>query len=93
MNNHSTPSERDELIKFHRKERDGRIRDRIEAVLAFDEGCSYSEISRLLLLDDETIGRPIDDYFSKAKLKPENGGSKSDLNETETAKLAKHLDG
>ncbi len=93
MNNHLTPSERDELIKSHRKERDGRIRDRIKAVLAFDEGYSYSEISRLLLLDDETIGRPIDDYFSKAKLKPENGGSKSDLNENETAKLVKHLDG
>ncbi|NKC10859.1 MAG: hypothetical protein GKR94_01210 [Gammaproteobacteria bacterium] len=78
MKNYLTPSERDKLIKSHRKERDGRIRDRIKAVLAFDEGYSYSEISRILLLDDETIRRHVDDYFSKAKLKPENGGSKSD---------------
>ncbi|NKC13695.1 MAG: hypothetical protein GKR94_16360 [Gammaproteobacteria bacterium] len=55
MKNHVTPSERHKLMKSHCKERDGRIRDRIKAVLAFDEGYNYSEISRILLLDDETI--------------------------------------
>lgn len=83
--------ERQDLIAHHRKERDGKIRDRIKAVLAYDDGYSYSEIARLLLLDDETIRRHIKDYFSKNKLAPENGGSESYLNETESLKLKAHL--
>ena len=74
-----TTLQRDRLLKSHRKERDGRVRDRIKAVLAYDDGYSYSEIARILLLDDETIRRHIEDYFSKRKLNPENGGSDSQL--------------
>jgi predicted ArsR family transcriptional regulator len=59
------------LKQRHRKERDGRIRDRIKAVLAYDQGYSYSEIARILLLDDETIRRHIEDYLKEKKLKPE----------------------
>lgn len=44
--------EREELIVRHKKERDKRICDRIKAVLAYDDGYSYSEISRILLPDD-----------------------------------------
>ncbi|MCH9756592.1 MAG: IS630 family transposase, partial [Gammaproteobacteria bacterium] len=51
-----TAQERADLQKRHKKERDGRIRDRIKSVLAYDDGYTYSEIARLLLLDDETIG-------------------------------------
>ena len=83
--------ERQDLIARHRKERDGKIRDRIKAVLAYDDGYSYSEIARLLLLDDETIRRHIKDYFDKNKLAPENGGSESYLNEAESLKLKAHL--
>ena len=36
------PQEREKLIQCHRKERDGRVRDRIKAVLAYDDGYSYS---------------------------------------------------
>lgn len=92
MNKHLTADERDELKKSHRKERDGRVRDRIKAVLAYDDGYSYSEIARILLLDDETIRRHIDDYFSENKLHPRNGGSDSELNFTETKKLISHLE-
>ena len=42
--------ERSDLISRHRKERDCKIRDRIKAVLAYDDGYNYSEISRILLL-------------------------------------------
>jgi hypothetical protein len=56
-----TPKEREELIKRHRKKRDKRICDRIKAVLAYDEGYSYSQIAKILLLDDETIRRHIED--------------------------------
>ena len=38
--------QRQDLIQRHRKERDGRVRDRIKAVLAFDDGYSYTEIAR-----------------------------------------------
>ena len=83
--------ERKRLLKSHRKERDGKVRDRIKAVLAYDDGYSYSEIARILLLDDETVRRHIKDYFSKNKLAPENGGSKSHLNKAQTVKLKAHL--
>lgn len=86
-----TTKERQDLIQRHRKERDKRICDRIKAVLAFDDGYSYSEIAKILLLDDETIRRHIEDYLNKKKLSPENGGSESKLNNSESQKLTVHL--
>lgn len=86
-----TPKEREKLIRRHRKESNGRIRDRIKAVLAYDDGYTYSEIARILLLDDETIRRHIDDYQREQKLKPENGGSDSHLTDKETRELMEHL--
>ncbi len=91
MERRLTAQERVDLQRRHKKERDGRIRDRIKAVLAYDDGYSYSEIGRILLLDDETIRRHVEAYFSKHKLKPENGGSSSYLNQSETAELKAHL--
>lgn len=88
-----TQAERSQLKASHKKSRDTRERDRIKAVLAFDEGYSYSEIARILLLDDETIRRHIDDYFSKNKIIPESGGSQSYLNAEETKSLLSHLEG
>lgn len=86
-----TPNEREKLINRHRKERDKRICDRIKAVLAFDDGFSYSEIARILLLDDETIGRHIDDYKREKKLSTANGGSNGKLTDKETRELTDHL--
>lgn len=86
-----TAKERERLIQRHRKERDGRIRDRIKAVLAYDDGYSYSEIARILLFDDETIRRHIDDYQREQKLKPSNGGSDSNLTDKQTRELIEHL--
>ena len=91
MNRMLTPKERERLIGRHRKERNGRIRDRIKAVLAYDDGYNYSEISRILLLDDETIRRHIDDYQREQKLKTANGGSDSNLTDKETRELIEHL--
>ncbi len=86
-----TSKEREKLIQRHRKERDGRVRDRIKAVLAYDDGYSYSEIARILLLDDETIRRHIDDYQREKKLKTMNGGSDSKLTNEESRELIGHL--
>lgn len=83
--------EREALILRHRKERDGRVRDRIKAVLAYDDGYNCSEISRILLLDDATIRRHIDDYLREHKLSTMNGGSASKLADNESRELATHL--
>jgi Transposase and inactivated derivatives len=82
---------RQELVGRHRKERDGRVRDRIKAVLLDDAGYSYSEIGRILLLDDETIRQHIKEYDELEKLKPENGGSDCHLSEAEGLELKEHL--
>lgn len=79
------------LIAKHRCERDKRVCDRIKAVLAYDDGYSYTEIAKLLLLDDETIRRYIKDYVECKKLATENGGSESKLNEQQTEELIAHL--
>ncbi len=92
MNRRLTYNERAQLIASHKKERDKRVCDRIKAVLAYDEGYTYADIAHILLLDDETVRRHIEDYFSKHKLAPENGGSQSQLSEEQTAELATHLE-
>ncbi|MCP4474571.1 MAG: helix-turn-helix domain-containing protein [Gammaproteobacteria bacterium] len=76
----------------HKTSRDSREKDRIKAVLAYDDGYSYSEIARLLLIDDETVRRHIEDYISKKKTKTENGGSDRLLNEVEQIELSRHLE-
>ncbi len=40
--------ERKELLVSHKRERDGRVKDRVKAVLLRDEGMSYAEIARVL---------------------------------------------
>ena len=87
-----TPQARTDLLKRHKKEHDGRVRDRIKAVLAYDDGYSYSEMARILLLDDETIRRHVEDYLSEQKLKPGNGGSHGKLSDNEARKLMAHLE-
>jgi predicted ArsR family transcriptional regulator len=75
---------RKQLIRQHKGERAGRIRDRIKAVLLYDKDYTYSDIAKILLLDDETVRRHIADYEQDEKLHTENGGSKSQLDEAQT---------
>ena len=86
-----TSRERKHLIAEHKRERDKRVCDRIKAVLLRDKGYSYQQIAAILLLDDATIRRHVKDY-EKKKLKPENGGSNSQLSESESSELIAHLD-
>ena len=92
MERRLTIQERADLKIRHKKERDGRVRDRIKAVLAYDDGYNYSEIAKILLLDDETIHRHIEDYWTQKKLSPENGGSTGKLNCRESRQLIEHLE-
>jgi len=81
-----TSKEKVKLIQRHRKERDGRTRDRIKAVLAYDDEYSYSEIARILSIDDETIRRHIADYLKEKKLSTSSGGSDSKLSDRDKQK-------
>ena len=74
-----------------RYERDKRICERIKAVLLADEGWTFQEIAKVLLLTDEAISQQIKDYLKSQKLKPENGGSVSKLNAKQTGLLIEHL--
>jgi transposase len=79
------------LRERHRKERDGRVKDRIKAVLLRDKGYSYEEIAEVLFLSDEAVRQHVADYLHEQKLAPENGGSEPNLNADQTAKLLSHL--
>ena len=72
--------ERKDLLVRHRGERDGRVKDRIKAVLLRDDGMSYGEIARVLFLSDEGVRQQIEDYLRQnGKLQPENCGSEARL--------------
>jgi len=87
-----TKKERDRLIALHKIEQNRRSCDRIKAVLAYDDGYSYAEIAKILLLDDETARRFVNDYLTKNKLRLQNKGSESHLDSNQTEKLLLHLE-
>lgn len=87
-----TESERTSLKVAHKQERDGRVRDRIKAVLLYDEGYSMEEIAKVLLLSNDGIRKQLIDYHSKEKLKPENGGSHSKLSMAQEKELIEYLE-
>ena len=92
MNSPLSPATRRALIARHKKERDRYVRDRIKAILAYDEGYSYSDIARLLLIDDETVRRYINHYLSTGDIgRDQRGGSESYLNIQQTQALVNHL--
>ena len=91
MKNFLNEKEKTELKLKHRSERDRKTADRIKAVLLSNEGWEYKQIAKVLLLDDETIRRHINDYVSNKKLNIESGGSFSKLNVDQSGFLIKHL--
>ena len=91
MKKRLTAQERADLIIQHKSERDGRIRDRIKAVLLYDKGYSYMKVAAILLLDDETIRRHVSNYFLKNQLAPKNGGSVSHISLKDSERLKAHL--
>jgi transposase len=89
--NFLTELEREQLKLQHRRERDGRVRDRIKAVLLYDEGWSPKDIARVLLISDEAVRNHIDEYKVSKKLKPESGGSAEKLSACQSQELETHL--
>src|ERR1700722_3240400 len=86
-----TAQERTGLLVRHKNERDGRVRDRIKAVLLWDDGWSSEAIAHALFLSDEAIRHHIKDYVNDQKLKPENGGSEPQLDAKQTKFLIAHV--
>jgi len=86
-----TEQEATELRLQHRKEKDGRTRDRIKAVLLFHKGWSYKQIAEALLLDEETISKHIREYREEKKLRIVTGGSESKLSSAQSEELMEHL--
>ncbi len=76
----------------HKLERDGRIRDRIKAVLLTNEGWSYKQIAQALRIHETTVWGHLNDYLREEKLKPNNGGSKSKLDAQKSNELIAHLE-
>jgi transposase len=83
--------ERVQLRAQHKRERDGRIRDRIKAVLLYDKGWSVSAIAEALLLSDDAIREHIAEYKNSQKLKPERGGSIEKMSMEQAEILEQHL--
>jgi transposase len=84
-------AQKKELEDQHRSERDGRVRDRIKAVLLNAEGWTNIAIAQALRIHPETVAEHLRDWAETQKLKPENGGSRSHLNAEQTRALEQHL--
>ena len=92
MNEFLTDTEREELKVHHRQEKNRRVADRIKAVLLSDKGWTYRQIAEALLIDEQTIGRHVDEYREHKKLRLVSGGSKGKLNKTEITEIKDHLE-
>jgi hypothetical protein len=53
-----------ELKRLHDTTRDGRVRDRIKAILLSSEGWSSAMVAQALRLHETTINRNISDYLN-----------------------------
>jgi transposase len=84
--------EKADLERQHKRERDGRIKDRIKAVLLDAEGWSPHQIAQALRVHVDTIQNHLEDYRTLKKLKPLNGGSRELLTALQGAELVAHLE-
>lgn len=83
--------EKAQLRVQHKQERDGRTRDRIKAILLYDEGWSPQQIAKALLISDQAVRNHVEDYKASHKLMPENGGSDERLSKEQSEKLEAYL--
>ena len=86
-----TDQERTQLKIQHKQEHDGRIRDRIKAILLYDEGWTPQKIAKVLLISDQAVRNHVEDYKASNKLKSESGGSEEKLSKEQANQLETHL--
>jgi hypothetical protein len=75
-----TSLQRSSLLALHRKERDGRVRDRIKAVLLYDDGWTPPKIAQALLMEESMVRDHIKAYQKDERLTPDYKGSEPILN-------------
>jgi transposase len=84
--------ERNALKAQHRQEKNRRVADRIKAILLSDKGWTYRQIAEALLIDEQTIGRHVDEYKEDQKLTLSSGGSMGKLSWVQAGELVTHLE-
>ena|SRR3972149_11683392 len=92
MNGFLNQAERDTLKAQHPQEKNRRVADKIKAILLSDKGWTYRQIAEALLIDEQTIGRHVDEYLKDKKLTLSSGGSASKLSKAQTAEMIEHLE-
>ncbi len=82
------------LKKRHKTEKSGDVRDRIKTVVLRNSGWTEEKIAEALLIHIDTVKRHLKDYHDSEgkKLKSENGGSVSKLNDAQKTELSAHLE-
>jgi transposase len=91
MNKFLTSEEQKELEKRHKKENGRRTADRIKAVLMSNDGWSFREISKILMIDEETVSKHVHEYQESQKLEIESGGSHCKLSDYQIEELNEYL--
>jgi transposase len=86
-----TTEQMSQLKMQHKHERNGKVRDRIKALLLINDGYSYEQVAKILLVDDSTIRRHVDEYVESQKLSNNNKGSESKLNHRQKSELVEYL--
>ncbi len=82
------------LRQAHKTVRDKRLADRIKAILSLNAGFEYSQVARILLLDEITLRRYVKTFKDKGLdglLEFHYSGGKSRLTQTEELELKNHL--
>lgn len=85
-------SEKLDLELKHKRERDGRVRDRIKAVLLSHERWTQLQIAQALRIHPETVHEHLEAFKVSRQLKPMNGGSISVLSTDDISNLILHLE-
>lgn len=88
-------SQRTELKEAHRTISNGKLRDRIKAILMFDEGWSASQIAHVLLIDETTARRYLNIYEEEGiegLTEFKYSGGQSKLTVSQEARLIEHLE-
>jgi len=75
----------------HRQEKNRKVADRIKAILLSDQGWTYRQIAQALLIDEQSVGRHVDEYKKTGKLGLLNGGSLGKLNQEQVEELTCHV--
>ncbi len=84
-------TERHQLKRRHKVERDKRVCDRIKAIILYDKGWTLEQISEALLLSHEAIRKHINEYRTFEKLEPKSGGSTEKFSREQSKILEDHL--